>query len=136
MGKIRDVEVQNRTEWFTALYVDKDGQECGIVFTKSRDENIGFEEQELVNVERGGKTVPSDDMVWKEIQEKLDASDEDSGYRSARFTIEVNRDWLDSLDHLVEMVLDHPGMSPEDAIEVSIFSQFKTQRDQREICHV
>ena len=136
MGKIRDVEVQNRTEWFTALYVDKDGPECEIVFTKSRDENIGFEEQELVNVEMNGKTVPSDDGIWKEIQEHLDASDEQFGYRSARFTIEVNRDWLDSLDHLVEMVLDHPGMSPEEALEASVFAQIGAQIDKRKVCHV
>jgi hypothetical protein len=136
MGKIRDVEVQNRTEWFTALYVNKDGQECEIVFTKSRDENIGFEEQELVNVEREGKTVPSDDGIWKEIQEHLDASDEQFGYRSARFTVEVNRDWLDSLDRLVKMVLGNPGMSPEDALEASVFAQLGAQIDKRKVCHV
>ena len=137
MGKIRDVEVQNRTEWFTAVYVGNGGQEFEVVFTKSRDENIGFEEQELVNVERGGKTVPSDDAIWKEIQGQLDASDGEgcSDFRSVRFTIEINRDWLETLDSLVEMIMSNPGQSPEEALEASICSQFKTQRNKREICH-
>jgi hypothetical protein len=135
MSKIKDVEVQNRTEWFTAVYVNGD-REYEIVFTESRYENTGFEERELVNVERGGKTVPSDDAIWKEIQERLDASDGEVYNSTVRFVIQIERSWLETLDSLVEMVLSNPGLSPEDAIEVSIFSQFKTQQSRREVCHV
>jgi hypothetical protein len=136
MGKIENVEVQNCMEWFTAAYVDGDRKKYEVMFAESRDENTGFEERELVNVEMDGKTVPYSESIWQEIQEQLDRSDGEDCNRIIRFVIQIERSWLETLDSLVEMVMSSPGLSPEDAIEVSVFSQFKTQRGEREICHV
>ena len=137
MSKIENVEVQSWSEWVSASYLDSEGREYELVFTRSYDENGGFEQCELVNIEKDGKMIDSDKDIWHEIQKQLENLDWEgcSEFRSVRFTIEVDRDWLETLDSLVEMVMSNPGLSSEGSLEVSIFSQFKTQRNKREICH-
>ena len=44
-----------------------------------------------------------------------------------RFTIEVDNDWLDTLDSLIEQVADQEGSSPEAALEKAIFAQIGQQ---------
>lgn len=70
MATIENVELQSSSQWFTATYVDENEEEYDIVFTKSYDENICYEQKALVNVEKGGETI-ADDVLWKKIQEDL-----------------------------------------------------------------
>ena len=71
MGKIENVEVQSYTEHVTASYTDDDGQEYEIVFTRTYTENIGYEEKQLVQVEKDGQDISSGDPVWERIQEHV-----------------------------------------------------------------
>lgn len=64
MGKIEQVEVQSYTEYATAFYVDGTGEEYEIVFTRNYDHNIGYEEKAVVNVEKDGTMIDSDDPIW------------------------------------------------------------------------
>ncbi|MBI4487498.1 MAG: hypothetical protein HY694_00300 [Deltaproteobacteria bacterium] len=45
-----------------------------------------------------------------------------------RFIIEVDKEWLDALEHLIELVLKQPTCSPEEALERAIFEQIEKQR--------
>jgi hypothetical protein len=71
MGTIEQIDIQSYTEYVTAVYIGDDGEEYEIVFTKHYDENIGYEEKTLVNVEHDGKAIDTDDSVWEEIQHHL-----------------------------------------------------------------
>ena len=42
-----------------------------------------------------------------------------------RFTIEVDEDWLDTLESLAELVVGQEDSSPEAALEQAIFAQLK-----------
>ena len=45
-----------------------------------------------------------------------------------KFTIEIDEDWLDTLEHLTELVLKQPTCLPEEALERAIFKQIEQQR--------
>ena len=45
-----------------------------------------------------------------------------------QFTIEIEDDFLDTLDSLSELVFDQPVTSPEEALEVAIFTHLQFQR--------
>ena len=45
------------------------------------------------------------------------------------FTLEIEDDFLDTLDSLSELVLVQPVCSPEEALEVAIFAHLQFQRD-------
>ena len=44
------------------------------------------------------------------------------------FTVEIEDEFLDTLDTLSELVLDQPVCSPEEALEVAIFTHLQFQR--------
>lgn len=46
------------------------------------------------------------------------------------FTIEIEDEFLDTLDELAELVLGQPVCSPEEALEVAIFAHLQFQRTQ------
>ena len=45
-----------------------------------------------------------------------------------RFTIEIEDEFLEVLDSLSELVFDQPVCSPEEALEVAIFTHLQFQR--------
>ena len=45
-----------------------------------------------------------------------------------RFFIEIDDDWLDALDALIQLVAAQEDSSPEQAIEKALFAQIKEQR--------
>jgi predicted transcriptional regulator len=47
------------------------------------------------------------------------------------FTLDIEDDFLDTLDELAELVLRQPVCSPEEALEVAIFTHLQFQRDHR-----
>ena len=129
MAEIRDIEVQSYTHWINGRYVDASGQEYEVVFTRSYDENIGYESRELVNVEKDGAAIDSDDPIWKEIQEQMQTVEfeETPDYKNIQFKILIDKGWLETLESLMEMILNSSQSSPEEALEVVIFSQIKVQ---------
>jgi hypothetical protein len=78
MGTIEQIDIQSYTEYATAIYITDDGEEYEIVFTKHYDENIGYEEKTVVHVEKDGKMVDPDDLIWGEITAHL-PSEKDCG---------------------------------------------------------
>ena len=111
-------------EWMSGIYTDSNGQEYEFVFTRTYDLNSRHEEREMVNVEQGCEPIDCENPVWKEIQKAISEWESED----MRFTVEINREWIEALDNLTEQVLVCSPLSPEEAIEVSVFSQIKQQR--------
>lgn len=128
MGALKNIETQSTLEWMNALYEDEAG-EYEVVFTRSFDENIGYESRELVNVEKDGTPIFPEDPIWNEIQGQIQAAELGSSHRTMKFSVEISRDWHDALDSLIELVLAGSKASPEEALEIGIFSQIREQRD-------
>lgn len=124
MGTIRNVEAHSRTEWLSAAYTDSAGVEYEAVFTRTYDYNSRCETREVVNIEKDEDEIASDSPLWKEIQEAVEAWETED----VEFTIKVGKEWLESLDSLIEQVLVCSPSSPEEALEAAIFSQIKGQR--------
>ena len=129
MGTLKSIEVQSTLNWMNALYEDDTG-EYEVVFTRSYDENIGYESRELVNVEKDGTPVFPESPIWDEIQKQIQAVELERNCDSIKFSVEISKDWLESLDSLIELVLAGSKCSPEEALEIGIFSQIKEQLKQ------
>ena len=71
MGRVMLHEVQGYTEWSSAVYVDDSGEEYEIVFTRSYNHNTGFEDKEVVSIERAGIDVDPKDPLWRKIADEL-----------------------------------------------------------------
>lgn len=128
MGQLKNIEVQSTLEWMNAIYVDDAGQEYEVVFTKCFDENIGCESRELANVEKDGSTISYEEPVWNEIHGQVQAVELNcSSQDSIKFTVEISKDWLEALSSLTKWVLAGSKASPEEALEIAIFSQIKEQ---------
>ena len=123
MGTLKNIETQSTLEWMNAIYVDDSGLEYGVVFTKYFDENIGYENREVVNVEKDDVPVKYEEPIWNEIQEAVNNWKDEN----MKFTVEISRDRLDALESLTEWVLAGSKASPEEALEIAIFSQIKSQ---------
>ena len=51
MTELSQIEIQSCTLWLTANYEGDDGEEYEIVFTKTYEDNLGYEEREVGKVE-------------------------------------------------------------------------------------
>ena len=130
-GGISEVTVQSYTMWLTANYQGDDGEEYEIVFTKTCEDNLSYEEKEVVNIEKLGLALPPEHAIWKEIEEKILSVDWEI-HQSARkggrvFTIEIEEGWLDALQGMADAVSGQPAHTPEGALESSIFAQIQEQ---------
>jgi hypothetical protein len=123
METLRSIELQSTLQWMNAIYIDNSGQEYEVVFTKYFGENIGCENREVVNVEKDDTSVKYEEPIWIEIQEAVNNWKDEN----VKFTVEIDREWLDTLESLTEWVLNSSKASPEEALEISIFRQFKAQ---------
>lgn len=130
MGNLKSIEVQSILEWINSIYTDDSGEEYEVVFTRNYDMNIGYESRELVNVEKEGAPVYPEAPIWDEIQKRIQAVELERSCNSIKFSVEISRDWLESLDSLIELVLAGSKCSPEEALEIGIFSQIKEQLKQ------
>ena len=128
MTKLSQIEVQSYTLCLTANYQDDDGEEYEIVFTKTYEDNLGYEEREVVNIEKDGNVVDLDNPIWEEIEKAVKqlTREETEPYRK-RFTIEVEQSWLDALQGMADAILQQPTHTPEGALEFSIFAQIQKQ---------
>lgn len=124
MAPIRNVEAHSRTEWLSAIYTDSAGVEYEAVFTRTYDNNSRCETREVVNIEKGEDEIASDSPLWKEIQEAVESWEPED----VEFTIKVGKEWLNTLNCLIEQVLVCSPSSPEEALEAAVFSQIKGQR--------
>lgn len=124
MGIIKNVEPHSNVEWMSGIYTDNAGQEFEFVFTRTYDLNSRHEEREVVNVEQSCEPIDCDNPVWKEIQKAVNEWDSED----VKFTVEICRELIEALDNLTEQVLVCSPLSPEEAIEASVFSQIKQQR--------
>ena len=53
--------------------------------------------------------------------------EENSDYRNVQFKILIDKGWLETLESLMEMIMNGSQSSPEEALEAMIFSQVKAQ---------
>lgn len=123
MGTLRNIEFQSSLNWMNAIYVDNSGVDYEVVFTKYFDENIGCENREVVNIEKDDTPVNYEEPVWNEIQEAVNNWKDEN----VKFTVEINKEWIEALESLTEWVLAGSKASPEEALEIAIFSQIKSQ---------
>jgi len=77
----------------------------------------------VVNVEKSGEPVGYEASIWHEIQESVNEWESES----AKFTIEIHKEWFEALESLTEWMLNGSKTSPEEALEIAIFSQIKEQ---------
>ena len=54
-------------------------------------------------------------------------SNKSSRNSTTRFTIKIEKDWLDSLETLIGLVRNQCVHTPEELLEKAIFSQIETQ---------
>ena len=77
MGKIENVEIQSCTEYASASYRDDDGEEYEIVFVRTYNHNIGYEEKELTSVEKDGGEIDPGHPIWEEIRRHIDCEEDE-----------------------------------------------------------
>jgi len=131
MGMIYSIELQSSIEYFTAVFIGSDGEVYDFVFCRSIERNIAFEDNELLNIQNRGKEVDNED-IWKEIREDLsEVLSKASSSEGIKFSVEIGREDLATLDSLIRLVLESSTSSPEEALEASIFSQISEQRKKR-----
>lgn len=130
MGSIKNVESHSYMEWMSGMYTDAAGQEYEFVFTNAYDLNSHYEARELVNVEKDGTPVFPEESIWKEIQDQIQAVELERSHDSIKFTVEISKDWMEPLDSLIELVLAGSKASPEEALEIGIFTQINEQLKQ------
>ena len=129
MEPIHDIELLSRSEYFAAEYVDPTGKAYDIVITRHVEMNIGWEGMELASIQFHGDNI-DDETLWKEVEQQLQTIhlENPKAMDSVCFTVEIGREYLDTLDHLVQLVLADAPYSPEEALEASLFTQIKRQR--------
>jgi len=71
MGKLEIVQITDYTERVSASYMDRQGEEYEIVFTKNYNHNTGYEERQVISVEKAGVDIPSREPIWREIKKML-----------------------------------------------------------------
>jgi len=125
MGQISNIELASSTSYFTALFVTE-GVVYDVVFTRHNECNLGWESNEVINVQRGCEDVV-DDALWREIEEHVCSLPERQDTEIIRFSVEISREYLETLEQLVKLVLASSQSSPEGALEAAIFSQIQQQ---------
>ena len=131
MSKITNIELQNSTEYFTALFIGSDGKVYDIVFTRNIEMNIGWEGVELLSIQNRGENV-EDEILWEEIKELLAETSLDGPSDDVvQVSVRIEREWLEILDSLFKLVLADSQSSPEGALEAAIFSQIQQQLGMR-----
>jgi len=71
MGKIRDREIFQVIQTYSATYVDDDGREYDIGYQESFNTNINYRDLILTFVEENGReiTEKNDPELWERIRE-------------------------------------------------------------------
>jgi len=74
MPHLSEIEIYSKIEWVSATYEDND-RKYEVVFTRSFDNNSGFETRELVNIERDGISLDYELKFWKKVERLICAQD-------------------------------------------------------------
>jgi hypothetical protein len=127
MPKITCIELQNRTEYFTALYINDQCESFDIVFSHDFQVNANWQGIALLNVEHLGTCI-EDDPLWDEVrtllEETLDEQKEDTP--TARFTINLELTTLWMLEKLPKTSVGVVP-TPEARLEADILQQIVSQ---------
>lgn len=70
MNEIRDIELQSSNEYYSAVFICKDGKVYDIVIYRNVERNIGWETVDVINVQYRGDEVNDADLISL-IQEQL-----------------------------------------------------------------
>ena len=122
-----EIEKYRSTEYWNAIYVDKNGSEFYVVFTLDYDYNSQYGQRELINIEKDETTVPKDHPVWETVGELVKdlALEEKPNYKEIEFRFRIDKNWLETLEYLTQQIIDGGTASPEEALELMIFQQIK-----------
>ena len=142
MAELKNVKFQSYTNYFTAIYVSNDNKEYEIIFYISGDQNLNQSFLELASIEHEEKLIDPDTTLWKKIEKEIQEllldellwteiekslHDNKHDYKSLKFMIKIDRNWLETLLELIEQILVCSPCSPEEALEAGIFRQIKEQ---------
>jgi hypothetical protein len=130
MGSMKNITSTNETEYITAIYVDHSGEEYDVLFTKTQDHYLNIEERELLKVEKDEEEISEDHPIWNKVKNHIHSVHwigRPTKERSVLFFVEIDQDWLETLNELTELVLKQPASTPQEALEVMIFSQIQNQ---------
>jgi hypothetical protein len=64
-------EILSSMQWVRSVYVDLLGEKFEIIYWRSFDENIQFEQRELTMVECNGQAIEASNPIWLEIQHEI-----------------------------------------------------------------
>jgi len=127
MPKISSIELQSRTEYFTALYINDQCEALDIVFSQEYERNTNWQGLSLLSVQYKGKSI-EEDPLWAEIrtllEQMLDEQKED--IPTARFTIALEIPSLWMLDNLSSGPMG-VAPTPESRLEADILRQIREQ---------
>ena len=67
--------------------------------------------------------------LWIEIGEAVKEAKlgKQLDYKTVEFTIKIDKNWIETLEQLIEAVLADSQSSPEGALEANIFKQIQQQ---------
>ena len=127
MPKITSIELQNRTEYFTALYINDQCESLDIVFSHEFQANANWQGIALLNIEHRGTPIENGPL-WDEVrtllEQTLDEQKEDTA--TARFTVALE---IPSLWMLEKLSRGPVGIvpTPEAHLEADILRQIVEQ---------
>jgi len=130
MASMKNITTTNETEYITAIYVDDSDVEYEVLFAKNYDHNLDFEQRDLINIEKDGKTIEESNPVWSQVDKHIHSVHwigMPAKERSILFFVEIDQDWLETLYELTEKILRQSASTPEAALETMIFSQIQKQ---------
>lgn len=72
MGSLIDIRRQCSTSFYTAMFIDDNGNVFDVVICHSVEENIGgFETLDITSVQHRGEIIPPYAYPWKKINKHL-----------------------------------------------------------------
>jgi hypothetical protein len=127
MPKITSIELQNRTEYFTALYINDQCESLDIVFSHEFQANANWQGIALLNIEHRGMSI-KDDSLWDRVRTLLEQTldEQKECMPTARFTVSLEIPSLWMLEKLSRSPVDIVP-TPEAHLEADILRQIVEQ---------
>lgn len=122
---LTDVRLTSQTEWFAATCI-LESTTYDIVFRVQQYDLLQGETRELVHVEKDERPV-ADDRLWQEIAKAVNEAILSEECRQVRYSVEIDGNWQDTLEELIDQVLVCSPCCPTEALEFEIFSQIRQQ---------
>ena len=128
MGTILSIEKTGKTEHLVAVYQDDSGEEYEVVLCENQDMNAGYEWREIVHIEKDGLDIEVSEPLRSQILEAVDTVETEAQDGIYSVQVRIPYEELSILNSLMTyLVQGGKGSTPEEALEMGIFTQIKEQ---------